>query len=91
VPIENQTLEEFVVEMVDTEINYDDLLISALITIAPKHLTLHGSEETLAQENIETVRHVFLERVSTCTGCSICKEDWQENRPLRRQSQGRKG
>lgn len=42
--INNDYLEGFIVELMDDEINYEDLLISALITIAPEIVILHQSK-----------------------------------------------
>ncbi|MFZ5815491.1 MAG: putative sporulation protein YtxC [Bacillota bacterium] len=71
--IKSESLEEFVVEMVDSEVNYEDLLISALITLAPRSLTVHlpnrGGER---DEAVETITGVFGDRVSTCEGCPFC-------------------
>ena len=70
--VHNEYLEEFVVEMVDSEVNYEDLLISSLITIAPSHVTLHMSENVGRDEAVETVRSVFDGRVTICRGCDTC-------------------
>ena len=39
--IENEYLEGFCVELMSNSVNYEDLLISALITLAPKQLVIH--------------------------------------------------
>lgn len=71
--IKSESLEEFVVEMVDSEVNYEDLLISALITLAPRSLTVHLSGRTGERdEALETILGVFGERVRTCESCSFC-------------------
>lgn len=70
--IRSEYLEEFVVEMVESEINYEDLLISALITLAPRSLTLHGHLSQDWNEGIETIKSVFTERVTLCQGCPTC-------------------
>ncbi|MCL5045478.1 MAG: putative sporulation protein YtxC [Actinobacteria bacterium] len=70
--INNEYLEEFVVEMVESEINYEDLLISALITIAPSHIHLHCVSTEERDESVETIKSVFSDRVTFCTGCHLC-------------------
>lgn len=70
--IRSEYLEEFVVEMVESEINYDDLLISALITLAPRQITVHGLTEDLQDESLETITAVFSERVRLCGDCPGC-------------------
>lgn len=70
--IRSEYLEEFVVEMVESEVNYDDLLISALITLAPRRITVHGMTEVLEDESLETITAVFAERVTLCEECPGC-------------------
>lgn len=70
--IKSECLEEFVVEMVDSEINYEDLLISALITLAPCSITLHSEGSEAWDEGVETIQAVFGERVMLCRGCGLC-------------------
>lgn len=67
--VENDYLEGLVVEMVRDEINQDDLLLSALITIAPRRIVLHLPPEL---KIAETIQSVFLERVTVCPGCPNC-------------------
>ncbi len=68
--INNEYLEGFILDMVDNDVNYDDLLISALITIAPAKIVLHFQDE---RNVIGTIQDVFIERVALCQGCSLCK------------------
>lgn len=62
---------------IDTEgealdFSYEDLLISALISAAPREVVLHirypGYRDTL-----ETIRKVFEGKVRECPGCSMCE------------------
>lgn len=73
--INNQYLEGFVVENAEIELNYDDLLISALITIAPQSVTLHGPNVKQSSEVIDTIHSVFDGRVCICEGCELCKTE----------------
>ncbi|HEY3365855.1 MAG TPA: putative sporulation protein YtxC [Symbiobacteriaceae bacterium] len=70
--IRSEYLEEFVVEMVDSEVNYEDLLISALITLAPRSVTVHTRTSDEWDESIETIKGVFGERVTFCEACPVC-------------------
>lgn len=56
------------------EINYEDLLISTLITIAPYSITIHNVNEDKMPNVIETIKMIFQERVIVCPGCDICKK-----------------
>lgn len=57
----------------DPEVSYEDLLISALITIAPKNVVLHVETFRGSLEMCETVRNIFEGRVTDCTSCDSCK------------------
>jgi len=54
------------------EINYDDLLISALITIAPAYLVVHGKSFSNS-ETVDTICSVFEGRCTVCGGCPLCE------------------
>lgn len=62
----------FSMDLEDSEINYEDLLISALITIAPGKIWLHSTDPWKNRETLTTVKNVFGERVELCPGCSHC-------------------
>ncbi len=79
-PIDNNYLEGFILDMTDNEINYEDLLISALITIAPRRVVLHASKNPGLYETVKTIKNVFGGRVQECTGCQICRNQGQRKR-----------
>jgi putative sporulation protein YtxC len=70
--ITNEFLEGFIIEMIDNQINYEDLLISALITIAPREVILHIPEPEKIATTVKTIQGVFGERAVICPGCSRC-------------------
>lgn len=70
--INSEYLDGFIVEMGDSELNYEDLLISALITIAPSEILLHCKETDNKLTSLDTILGVFGERVKYCGGCDIC-------------------
>lgn len=72
-PVENEYQDSFLLDVVDTDLNYEDLLISALITIAPQQITIHQAELERASVSIETIQKVFDGRVLVCRGCERCK------------------
>lgn len=71
--ISNEYLEGLIVDLPTDEINYDDLLISALITIAPKRIILHAVKCKQTKNTVTTIQNVFGERVIVCEGCPKCK------------------
>ncbi|KXS42666.1 MAG: Sporulation protein YtxC, partial [Candidatus Frackibacter sp. T328-2] len=69
--IENEYLEGFVLDMVDDELHYEDLLISALITVAPERIKLHCDKN---DKVVETVENIFEDKAVVCSGCEYCQE-----------------
>jgi len=70
--ITNECIQEFVNEISEGEINYDDLLVSSLITLAPKKIVIHSTGKFRNKELLETIKNVFSGKVVICTECEIC-------------------
>lgn len=68
----NEFMKELAECRVDTDANIEDVIISGLITNAPKSVVIHGAENCTNKEFLETIINVFGERVSYCKGCNIC-------------------
>jgi len=71
-PVRNDFMEGFFLDMVENELNYEDLLISALITIAPRKITIHRACKSSHTATMDTINSIFTGRVSECPGCSLC-------------------
>jgi putative sporulation protein YtxC len=71
--INNQYFDTFITNNAD-EINYEDLLISALITIAPQTIMIHNSNKVRDQSLVETIKNIFDGHVLVCTGCDLCHQ-----------------
>lgn len=69
-PINQEQLQQVLTEF-SHDVEYDDLLLSALITISPRRVVMHIMAEV---DIIETIINVFRERVIICKGCSFCNE-----------------
>lgn len=69
--INNQPVDGF---LIDSEINHEDLLITALITISPYNVMVHSSNPAAAQNRIEMIKSIFEDRVAVCEGCPICQQ-----------------
>ncbi len=52
--------------------NFDDLLISMLITLAPQKIMVHNAENIRNPELFQTIKQVFAGQIAYCTGCEIC-------------------
>ncbi len=59
-------------DFVDNDLSYDDLLISALITIAPKKIVIHYASNIKNKEIIETIKNIFDKSLYMCNNCRIC-------------------
>lgn len=70
--LRSEALEEFLVDVVDSEVNQEDLLISALITLAPRRVTVHRSTQPRWEDGVETILAVFEGRVNLCRTCPLC-------------------
>lgn len=55
-----------------TETEYQELLISTLINISPSRIILHKMNNTSNSSLIETLNHVFQNRIEFCSGCNLC-------------------
>ncbi|MDP4128410.1 MAG: putative sporulation protein YtxC [Bacillota bacterium] len=71
IEVTHQFLEDYQLDNVH-ELGYEDLLVSALIAVAPRQVTLHIRNEGY-KDTLQTIRNVFGDRVSDCQGCSLCK------------------
>lgn len=71
IKIEDNYINYYLDEMLMEEINLDDVLISILITIAPRKIVLHNVAE-VSSESVEMIRSVFKEKISECKGCERC-------------------
>jgi len=71
--ITNECIQDFLTEMPESDINHDDLLVSSLITLAPKSIIIHNWERFKNQKLLETIKNVFSGKVVLCSGCNICE------------------
>lgn len=69
-PISQNQLQGVLAEL-NEEVDYEDLLLSALITISPRSIVLHVINKTGI---VDTILNVFRERVKVCQGCDLCKQ-----------------
>jgi len=70
--ITNECIADFISEIAEDELNYDDLLVSSLITLAPRKIVIHNPAEFRNKELLETIKNVFCGKVIICNGCDIC-------------------
>ena len=78
--IENDFFSEVINELSGDGISKDDLLISSIITIAPKTIIIHGCEKINNEEIIKILENVFVDKVIYCKGCELCKQQMPINK-----------
>ncbi|MGI5880913.1 MAG: sporulation protein YtxC [Syntrophomonadaceae bacterium] len=69
--IDDRYMDYYVNELRFNEINFDDVLISILITIAPRRIILHNGGD-LSRQSVKTILKVFSDRIRICSGCPQC-------------------
>ncbi len=70
--ISSEYFDELRSEIHDETINYDDLLISTLITISPNKIIIHDMDSFKNKELVQTIMNVFAERITICSKCDLC-------------------
>ncbi len=73
VEIEDKYINYYLDDMIQNEINLDDVLISILVTIAPRKIILHNTDEVSCTEPVKMIKNVFQERIISCPGCNYCR------------------
>jgi putative sporulation protein YtxC len=69
-PIETKQMEGFVLEMVEQDLNYEDMIVSTLITVSPAKIRIHSQESDM--QVIKTIRQIFEGRTEVCEHCAVC-------------------
>lgn len=64
--------EEIIIEIEKERISQEDLLISALIVLAPENIIIHLDKKNKEKDVIKIIADVFENRVYYCLGCEIC-------------------
>lgn len=72
----NPPTDRIVAEMLETEMNIEDMVISSLISVSPKHITIHTRQPDM--QVIRTIETIFDQRVTVCVECSSCSNDLDE-------------
>jgi putative sporulation protein YtxC len=65
------TDDSFKIEILDQEFNFEDLVVSTLISIAPQEIHIHTREPQV--QVIQTIMQIFENRVQICEYCRQCK------------------
>ncbi|MOA34458.1 YtxC-like family protein [compost metagenome] len=72
----NPPSDKLVAEMLETEMNIEDMVISSLISVSPRHITVHTRQPDM--QVIRTIETIFDQRVSVCESCASCSRNLDE-------------
>ena len=63
--------DRIVAEMLETEMNMEDMIVSTLITISPEQIVIHTRQPELPV--MRTLETIFELRVQLCSDCGHCR------------------
>lgn len=70
--IEEQYVQHYIDDLLLEDLSIDDLLISILISIAPRKIIIHHSSKLDQNESLEIIKNVFADKIMFCSGCKHC-------------------
>lgn len=70
--IDENYINYYLEDMLLEEIDLDDVLVSILVTVAPRRIVIHESSPLPPKESVTMIRNVFQDRIVTCQGCERC-------------------
>lgn len=71
--INSDAFEEITQDIIEYNMDYDDLLISSLITMAPEKIVMHWDSENSKNSNvINIIKGIFKDKILECNGCPYC-------------------
>lgn len=71
--------DRIVAEMLETEMNMEDMIVSTLITVSPQQIIIHTRQPELPV--MRTLETIFEQRVQLCTDCAHCGSYFDDNQP----------
>lgn len=72
IKIDEDYMNYYLEDMLLEEISLDDVLISILVTIAPRRIIIHDNDSLPPKESVNMIRNVFQDRIVSCQGCERC-------------------
>ncbi|WP_274652421.1 putative sporulation protein YtxC [Paenibacillus humicola] len=75
--IDSAPADRIVAEMLESEMNMEDMIVSTLITVSPQHIVIHTRQPDL--QVMRTLETIFEQRVRLCTHCASCGEYFGES------------
>ncbi|GAA3402394.1 putative sporulation protein YtxC [Paenibacillus hodogayensis] len=69
-PIDTAEFDGFTLELLDKEINFEDMIVSTLISVSPQKIVIHTRDPE--EQVIKTIMQIFENRAMVCTYCKLC-------------------
>lgn len=69
-PIDTKEFDSFTVELLDREINFEDMIVSTLISVSPQNIYIHTRDPE--EQVVKTIMQIFEDRARVCTSCIGC-------------------
>jgi putative sporulation protein YtxC len=70
VPIDTKEFDSFTVELLDREINFEDMIVSTLISVSPQNIYIHTRDPE--EQVVKTIMQIFEDRAQICVSCKGC-------------------
>jgi putative sporulation protein YtxC len=74
--LESAPADRIVAEMLESEMNMEDMIVSTLITVSPQQIVIHTRQPELPV--MRTLETIFEQRVRLCAHCSHCSPFFEE-------------
>ncbi|MFD0717545.1 sporulation protein YtxC [Paenibacillus sp. GCM10027626] len=74
--LKTEPADRIVVDMLESEMNMEDMIVSTLITVSPSRIVIHTQQPELTV--IRTLETIFEQRVQLCAACSQSKPCFEE-------------
>jgi len=78
VPLNKNLLDSTHCEISTLENSNSYLIINDLVTLAPKHITIHSKVNSECEEITTMIKEIFKNRVTVCYDCNLCSK-WHKN------------
>lgn len=78
--LNDEHISSVAVEFAESNINQEDLLISALITIAPNDIYIHKVTSLKSGKMIKTLEKIFPNKIHCCNSCKLCSVQINANK-----------
>ncbi|GAB2676256.1 sporulation protein YtxC [Paenibacillus thermoaerophilus] len=70
-PLDPGQFDQVTLEVQDMNIQFEDMIVSALLSVAPQQIALHT--RTPDDHVVQTILNIFEPRAKVCTGCPACQ------------------